>query len=133
MLGQAGVAFLWVPRVRIRMPAFLSILSTERATDAGRASWDGGTRGLDVWSAWEGPGQPPRHPPSGPCTSVLPACLRLVRGSTRQCLQTEVLEADASVGKALATSPSVRVTPVHTGECDVAPFCFLGILMTSPG
>ena len=86
-----------------------------------------------VWSEWEGPGQPPPAALSEPCTSVLPACLRSVSGLIRQCLQTESPEADASVGEAQATSPSARVTPVHTGEPNAAPFCFLGILMTSPG
>lgn len=80
-----------------------------------------------------GLGQPPPAALSGPCTSVLPACLRSVSGLIRQRLQTEAPEADASVREAQATSPSARVTPIHTGEPNAAPFCFLGILMTSPG
>ena len=63
------------------------------------------------------------------CATCLPAVGQWVD----QCLQTEAPAADASVGEAQATSPSARVSPVHTGEPNAAPFCFLGILMTSPG
>lgn len=134
MLGQAGVA-LWAPKVTPKMPGLpqypqyregrecrASILGRGDARPEGPCGQSG--RGL---------GQPLPVALSGPCTSVLPACLQLVGGSIRQRLQTKAPEADASVGEAQATSPSARVTPVHTGEPEAAPFCFLGILTTSPG
>lgn len=132
MLGQAGVA-LGVPRVRPKMPG-LPQYPQYREGHGCRASvlGSGDVRsGGPCGQSGRGLGQPP---PVALFTLYFCAtCLPAVGQWVDQCLQTEAPAADASVGEAQATSPSARVSPVHTGEPNAAPFCFLGILMTSPG
>lgn len=102
--------------------------------NAGRASWEEGMRGLKghvvrVGGAWGSPHLLSSLDPVLLC--YLPACSWSVgrldsvfRQKPRRLMQ---------VSARPRPRPHQRVTPVHTGEPEAAPFCFLGILTTSPG